>query len=318
MNGTTVSGNGNGAFVHDALFYAGEREFLDGTVSFIRAGVDAGEPTLVVVSAAKIAKLRGALDGDAGQVLFADMAAVGTNPARIIPAWRRFVDQHAGGGRPLRGIGEPIWPERSAHELVECQRHESLLNLAFADAPPFRLLCPYDVEALDESVIEEARCSHPAVVDNGTRLDSVSFCGLDAIAEPFDRPLPEPPESAEVLEIDERSVASIRRHVRLRAAAADLSAARTHYLVLAVHEIATNSVRHGGGIGVLQIWQEEGSLICEIRDGGKISDPLVGRRFPDAEGEGGRGIWIANQVCDLVQVRTFEGGNAIRLHMRPG
>ena len=135
MNGTTsMSGHPKGAFVHDALLYAGESEFLEGTVSFIRAGVAAEEPTLVVVSAAKIAKLRTALDGEAGQVLFADMAAVGTNPARIIPAWRRFVDQHSSGGRPLRGIGEPIWPERSAHELVECQRHESLLNLAFADA----------------------------------------------------------------------------------------------------------------------------------------------------------------------------------------
>ena len=315
MNGSTVSGNG-GAFVHDALLYAGEQEFLEGTVSFIRAGVAAGEPTLVVVSADKIANLRSALDGEAAQVLFADMAAVGTNPARIIPAWRRFVVQHTSSGRPLRGIGEPIWPERSAHELVECQRHESLLNLAFADAPAFRLLCPYDVDALDESVIEEARRSHPAVVDDGARLDSAGYRGLDAIAEPFDRPLPEPPESAEVLEIDERSVATIRRHVRLRAAVADLSATRTHYLVLSVHEIATNSVRHGGGKGALQIWQDDDSLICEIRDGGKISDPLVGRRFPDPEGEGGRGIWIANQVCDLVQVRTFEGGNAIRLHMR--
>jgi MEDS: MEthanogen/methylotroph, DcmR Sensory domain len=44
----------------------------------------------------------------------------------------------------LRGIGEPLFATRSADELVECQRHEALLNLAFQDAPGFWLLCPYD------------------------------------------------------------------------------------------------------------------------------------------------------------------------------
>ena len=56
------------------------------------------------------------------------MAVLGHNPARIIPAWRDFADAHAG---PIRGIGEPIWPGRGADELVECQLHESLLNVAF-------------------------------------------------------------------------------------------------------------------------------------------------------------------------------------------
>ena len=67
-------------------------------------------------------------------------------------------------GRRLRGIGEPIWADRSPDELVECQRHEALLNLAFADAGDFWLLCPYDVDALDPDVIAEAHHSHPAVV----------------------------------------------------------------------------------------------------------------------------------------------------------
>ena len=74
------------------------------------------------------------------------MAHVGHNPARIIPAWHEFVAQHAAPGVRLRGIGEPIFPERSADELVECQRHESLLNLAFADADAFWLVCPYDTQ----------------------------------------------------------------------------------------------------------------------------------------------------------------------------
>jgi len=124
---------GDDDFRHEAFFYAGEKEFADGTSAFLADGIRAGEPALVVGSSRKIDLLRRRLKTDAGQIVFADMADVGTNPAWIIPAWTDFVSQY--GARPLRGIGEPIWAERSPAELVECQRHESLLNVAFAGAP---------------------------------------------------------------------------------------------------------------------------------------------------------------------------------------
>jgi hypothetical protein len=112
-----------GTFRHEALLYAGEVGFLAGTLPFVREGVAAGEPVLVVVSAARIGLLRSALVGDADRVAFADMADVGANPARIIPAWRDFVAGHDVATRRARGIGEPIWAGRTPAELVECQRH---------------------------------------------------------------------------------------------------------------------------------------------------------------------------------------------------
>jgi len=149
------------AFRHEALLYAGQREFLAGTVAFIEEGLVAGEPVLVVVDAPKIAALRDTLGGEADRVQFADMADVGRNPARIIPRWRLFVDQHLRADRPVRGIGEPIWAGRRTDELIECQAHETLLNVAFADSAGWTLLCPYDVEALKPAVVREARRSHP-------------------------------------------------------------------------------------------------------------------------------------------------------------
>lgn len=110
-------------FRHEALLYAGAEGFVAGTVPFILDGVAAGEPVFVVVGQEKINLLRANLSGDAKAVQFVDTADVGRNPARIIPAWRDFVD--ANEGRRLRGIGEPIWQGRSSAELVECQRHES-------------------------------------------------------------------------------------------------------------------------------------------------------------------------------------------------
>src|SRR3954453_17864215 len=89
-------------FRHEALLYSGPDEFLAGTLAFLEAGLEAGEPMLVVVGADKVRRLRGELGADGDWVHFADMADVGLNPARIIPAWRDFVDRHSGPGRHLR------------------------------------------------------------------------------------------------------------------------------------------------------------------------------------------------------------------------
>jgi hypothetical protein len=159
-------------FRHFALLYRGEQGFLDGALPFIQRGIEAGEPTLVMVSAEKIALLREAFGGETGGVQFADMGRVGSNPARIIPAWRRFVDEYGHGQEPLRGIGEPICATRTAPQLAECQRHEGLLNLAFAGGGDFDLLCPYDAATLDPEVIAEAERSHPLLLEDGRERSS--------------------------------------------------------------------------------------------------------------------------------------------------
>jgi anti-sigma regulatory factor (Ser/Thr protein kinase) len=296
--------------------YAGLDEFVPTMGAFIRDAVAADEPILVVVGATKIAALREELDGDADAVLFADMADVGANPARIIPAWREFVDEHAGSGRSVRGIGEPIYPERGPAEMVECHRHESLLNLAFADAPGFWLVCPYDTEALDPTVIETAQHTHPYVFADRSARVSPLYAGLSAVAEPFGDPLPDPPPHADEFEVRLDALAALRRLVQRHAARAQLSAERTVDLLVAVNEIATNSVRHGGGSGRILLWREPDALVCEVRDTGSIEQPLVGRERPRRGQVGGYGVWLANQLCDLVQVRAFGSGGAVRLHMR--
>ena len=302
-------------FRHEALLYAGEVDFLAGTLPFIREGVAAGEPVLVVVSAARIGLLRSALGGDADRVAFADMTDVGANPARIIPAWRDFVAGHDVATRRARSICEPIWAGRTPAELVECQRHEALLNLAFAGVPAWWLLCPYDTTSLDTEVLDEAWRSHPFVTEGGVGLGSAAYRGLEQTAVPFATPLPDPPGQPPALGFEPASLAGLRELVAGHAAAAGLDPDRTADLVLAVDEVASNSLRHGGGRGILRIWREDGALVCEVRDAGRIDDPLAGRERPTLDREGGRGLWMINQLCDLVQLRSFPSGAVVRLHV---
>src|SRR5262245_14796500 len=93
-----------GRFRHEALFYDGDDEFVALSAAFLRDGIENGEPSLVVVSAPKIGRLRAELGPLAAAVQFADMAEVGRNPARIIPAWHAFVATRAAAGTRLRGI----------------------------------------------------------------------------------------------------------------------------------------------------------------------------------------------------------------------
>ena len=305
-------------FRHDALFYAGTQGFVTG---FPRSS---GTPwpsesrsswswtrrrsSSSVASWGEIPK----------GVRFADMLQLGRNPARIIPAWGDFVAEQAGSARRFRGIGEPIWAMRSASELVECARHEALPNLAFAGGRAWWLLCPYDTGSLGASVLAEAERNHPWVTRDGEGRGSETYRALDDVARPFDDPLPEPGADVPVLRFrgDGETLATIRPRVAASAGALGLDPARTDDLVLIVNEVATNSVRYGGGTGTLRIWEEGLSVICEIRDGGRILDPLVGRRKPPGDRGSGLGLWLANQLCDLVQIRSFATGTAVRLHVR--
>jgi anti-sigma regulatory factor (Ser/Thr protein kinase) len=304
-------------FHHEALLYAGPEGFLAGTVPFVRDAVAAGEPVLVVVDSPKIDALRGALNGESRHVEFADMGELGRNPACIIPAWQDFLDRHAAPGRRLRGIGEPVSAARSPAELVECHRHEALLNLAFEGGPSWWLVCPYDVDELEPGVVDAARRSHPWIREDGQLWSSGSYAGGDLMDETLIDPLPPPTCDVRQRSFDLRSLRAVRDMVREHAEAV-LGPDRTADLVLAVSEVAANSVLHGGGVGVARVWHDRGRIVCEVSDIGRLDDALAGRRRPRPAQPDGRGLFIVNQVCDLVQVRSFPGGSTVRLHMVRG
>ena len=303
-------------FRHEALFYAGDDEFVDRCRAFVEEGLDSGEPVLVMVGSRKLELLRHALGERAEEAHFADMEVVGRNPARIIPAWSRFVADHSGGDAsvPMRGIGEPIWGGREPDELVECQLHESLLNLAFSSADTFQLVCPYDTSALPGDVLAEARRGHPIVSAAGEPEPCGDYCGMDRVASVFRADLAEPPVDAEHLRVTLDDLREARAMVRRRAQEAGLGE-RGDDFVLAVNEVLSNSLYHAQDNGTLRIWDEPGGLVCEVRDSGRIVEPLIGREEPSIGQVGGHGVWLVNLVCDLVQVRSSEHGSTVRMKM---
>jgi anti-sigma regulatory factor (Ser/Thr protein kinase) len=303
-------------FRHEALFYRGLAGFVSATLPFIETGMARGEAVLVVTGGERLAKIRAATEPN-DLLRLADMDVVGRNPGLIIAAWADFVDTHASSATTLRGIGEPIHPGREPAELAACQLHEELLNLAFDAATPLWLVCPYDTESLPPTVIEHAHAAHPRVMGSDTQHRAAGYRRPDP-ATMLDRPLPAAPADVATLAFSAEMLANLRAYVSTFSVRAGLPAARADDLVTAVNEVTTNSLRHGGGTGELRVWTEPGRIVCEVADRGHIGDPLVGRRPPPAAAVSGRGVWIANQLCDLVQIRSSAAGTAVRLHVLRG
>jgi anti-sigma regulatory factor (Ser/Thr protein kinase) len=301
-------------FTHPALLYRDDDDYLAGTVPYIREGLAAGEPVAVAVPADNLALIRDALGADAERVLLRDMMVAGRNPGRIIPTvLLAFADAHP--GRRVRLIGEPIWAGRSATEYPACAQHEALINAAFTGRPA-TILCPYNTRLLDPAWIEDAYKTHPVMLDADGAFDSVQYDDPALVAAAFNMPLPDPPPHAATVIVDVLALPTVRRMVAEHAERTGLPPQRAVDLVLAVNELTTNTVRHGGGTGKLALWTDDDQLVCQLTDNGCLSDPLAGRiPVPPGALGGGRGLLLVNQLCDLVRVHTTSAGTTIRVYL---
>ena len=296
------------SYRHEAFLYRGEDDFLAGTVPFVYDGVAAGQPVMVAIRGSLLPALRSALGPAAAEVLFVDMAELGHNPARIIPGWRRFLDERCVDDRPVRGVGEPIWAGRRPAEVTEAQLHEALLNVAVEPDTPLWLRCPYDMDSLTDAELDEAARSHPILVEAGVLRGSCSYAGMQHVEDLFAAAMPEPDRPAEGIALP-ASPADVAAFVERQAEAVGLAAERAAGLSMAMREL-TAAANPGCR---LRIWTEPGALVCEVLDPDPVDDPLAGRVQP-ADGEpDARGLWLANRTCDLVQVRSTPDGSTVRV-----
>jgi anti-sigma regulatory factor (Ser/Thr protein kinase) len=300
-----------GAFRHVGFFYRTEAEYAGTIATFLRDGLAADEPAFAAVPPASVTLVSDALGGDARRVEFADMTEMGLNPARIIPRVLAFTGRHA--GRRVRYVGEPIWASRNPAELREATKHEALINLAFAGAEA-EILCPYDSTALAPEVLADARRTHPLLLSGGRSGTSPDYAVPPPLPPSCSLPLPAPRDEA-MSYTYRTDLSQVRALVLKHAVDAGLPDARANDLVLAVSEVAANTLRHTKSSGTLTIWHDPDEIICEIHDEGVITDPLAGRRAPAPDALGGHGLWLVHQVCDLVELRSDNTGTTIRMHM---
>jgi anti-sigma regulatory factor (Ser/Thr protein kinase) len=111
------------------------------------------------------------------------------------------------------------------------------------------------------------------------------------------------------------NLSEVRALAEKQARMAGLPDDRVVDFVIAVSEVAGNTVRHAKSPGTIEIWSDDEELVCEIRDAGVIADPLAGSSPPPADANGGHGLWLVHQVCDRVDLHSDKNGTVIRLYM---
>jgi anti-sigma regulatory factor (Ser/Thr protein kinase) len=298
-------------FRHRALFCDDRGEYLSVLRRSIQASRARAEAVLLAVPQHTAQLVRRDL-GDGSAVTLLDLSELGRNPARIIPAFLTYAAEHR--DRRVCCISEPIWGGRSAAEALEATRHEALINLAFRDSN-ITALCLYDIADLPESVIADAARTHPAIIKDRQEAASPTYLAPPELPLRSNLPLPQPPADAATLDYG-CDLGMVRSFVARRAKRAGLSVPRIADLLIAVSELAGNTLRHTADAGTVQVWHTADEIICQVDDTGQIIDPLAGQR-PLSEGLlAGNGLWLVNQVSDLVQVRTGVAGTTTRVHMR--
>ncbi|HEX6342163.1 sensor histidine kinase [Umezawaea sp.] len=297
-----------GGFIHPALFYGSDDDYLSTLVPFITDGVANGEPVAVAVPGARLELLREALGTAADDVRMLDMEEVGRNPGTIIPTvLRRFADTHR--DRHVRIIGEPIWAGRTATEYPACAQHEALINLAFAGRD-VTIVCPYDTSTLDDRALADALATHPTVWNADERRDSDHYAP-EAVVSLYNQPLDVGQDPVDLVITTTAEIRDVRRLVDAWAPRWGLATDRVADLQLVATELVTNSLRYTGAGCRVRFWLDGETLVCAVEDTGRLTDPLAGRRPPEPGQHGGQGLLLVNQLVDLVRVHTSPRGTTV-------
>jgi anti-sigma regulatory factor (Ser/Thr protein kinase) len=299
-------------FCHGALLYAAPDDFCEAVREFAQAGDHDGEPVLIASAGLNLRILRPQLAADGMKLAWSGLPNAGINPRRITAAIRAFADDHA--GQAIRVVQEPAWHLLPPDELREAVRHEALVNLALGGTRA-AVLCGYDAR-LEAGTLPSAQRAHPVVAQDGRWQLSHSYDPNTVVPPECDPPLSSPPEHAAAM-VYRHDQAAVRHFAAEHAHRAGLSAERVTDVILAVSELAGNTLVHTSGPGTLTVWATGNEIICQVHDGGHLRNPLAGtrRHDPDATGAGS-GLWVAHQLCDLAEIRTGTGGTTIRLHFR--
>jgi len=296
---------------HPALLYGSQAELLDDLVPFVRGGIERGEPVLVAIGAEPLEALSDAVGSAAGLALV-DTVAWCPEPASRLRAFHDHVSNEVSAGAPaVRLVSEVAWPAGDADLEREWQRYESAVNEVLAPFP-VSLVCTYDVARLPPAIASVARHTHP-FVRQGTEDPSEEFEEPAEFLRRWTVALGPVPAGASTVP-DPADLPGARRFLLEHAMRAGLGRDRTADLCVAANEVLTNAIVHAGGPTGLTAWIDGNALICQIDDaGGGIADPVVGYRPPAPTAERGRGLWLARQLVDLIQISPGETGTSVRL-----
>jgi|SRR5581483_5588472 len=140
---------------------------------------------------------------------------------------------------------------------------------------------------------------------------------------------------------DGDSLYAVRAMVAAHASEAGIPEGRVRDVVLAVHELVANAVRHGAGQGRVQLWVTDQGIRCQVTDAGvppvapaagaAPASPVAGDHDGDGHGphlgfrdaaqwpvKHGHGLWLVRKVADQASLESGPSGTVAVVNFRSG
>jgi anti-sigma regulatory factor (Ser/Thr protein kinase) len=300
-----------GGYRHEALIYGSDDELLEVAVPFLRAGVAAGEPTLLRLRDEPRAAVLDALGGAGGLALLPHDESI--TPLACLRTTRAMIeDLVAARGRPVRVFGEiphDPWPAWA--------RYEAAVNVVL-DPLPLWGVCPYDTRETPAAVVAEVERTHPLVAtadldghESRAFEDPLTF--LEDHARRHDVLAGTPPDT-ELTDPEPHWAGEI---VRIFADATSLEVEARESLRLATIAVVANAVAHGRPPTLVRIWAYEDAVTVAVSDGGPgTPDLLTGVLSQGGSAEASRSLYHVREA--VTEVAMFRGpdGFTVRLVQR--
>ena len=301
---------------HDALLYGSAEQLAEVAVPFLLDGLAAGDAAVVATGAVTADLLREAVDGNPRVHVLERGDVYRARTPAAITTFRQLAEQRVSeGAHRVRVVGEVDFGP-TERDWLEWQRYEAVVNDALAGWPLWGL-CVFDTQRLPQQLLDTALQTHPWRATTSGCEPNPHF------TEPADylRALPVPVEPLEATPprlhaSHVADFASLRRALATELAGVAADEDLLQDFLLAVDEMTSNALRHGGRPVDLRLWIGTDRVVCTIGDSGTgWDDPFAG--YGPAHGEdlsrGGMGLWLARQLCDHVDITTGPDGPLVRL-----
>jgi anti-sigma regulatory factor (Ser/Thr protein kinase) len=306
MVGTSACGRG---LTHHGLLHPPSADLTTTLAPVITERLARGETVLAVLPPSTAAKLRARLPTLAG-LRITDSGKLYRHPGRVLAYYRAWLANTRSEGRAAAIVAVPDPGDDDQHRAAQWMHIDAATTEAFAGYD-LTVICAYPNHPATADAIRRV---HPSLL-NGTIIPNPDHLPPEEFVTRY--PLPPPAELGEpdLTHIFDHltELSPLRQIVAAHATRAGLSAARCDDVVLAVTEIASNALEHGAPPATVRLWITSTSLICQITDTGRYTEPLAGLLPPPSTQFRGRGLWMVHQLCD--QFYLWQHPTTIRVQM---
>lgn len=299
---------------HGVAFYNSETVLMAQLTAVVTAALQNGQPLALALRPTTDRELRTALGGlpDAVQLARPD-GLDGPSGQTLATRWARELRELTMSGQRSVSVVAEHWGAYDGADGSFWTELDAAANVALSDLP-VEMTCFYPTYPLHSSVLSGARRNHRVLRKGGRMVANADYRPPHEVLRATPAPAPlllGPPDLRRSFRA--WGLNEVRASVEETMRGAGFGPSRAEDVVLAVNEIATNSVEYGPGYAEICQWIDADGLVVEVHDRGVLDNPLPGLVAPHPGERRGRGVWIARQLCDLLHVWADAEGTHVRL-----